>query len=697
MSSPRAAPDLHTDWIHRLLAERRRRAAAGPAFDAWLETFRKIHGERFLTPEPKQDSALREIYRESRDATFHELLFCIHTYFAQVIRSTAERGGVQLRWPHELFGWPGRLAAGLPVSGSGNDLFKPLYQRLLPRSVRHGLGEYYTPDWLAELMLSESGYGGDPGQRLLDPSCGTGTFLLLAIGRARRFAGPRRILANIRGLELNPLAALAARANCLLALGETGGELSEAEDPILVVDAILRPDAGERYDFVVGNPPWIRWDDLPAGYRESTLPLWKEYGLFSLKGFAARLGAGKKDLSMLFTYAAADRYLKPGGTLAFLITQEVLKSKGAGEGFRRFRIGAAGSPLRVTRAHDFSAILPFEGVSNKTAGIVMTKGEETTYPLPYLVWKRSGLKRKATRYLAHPLSTPTGPWQTRVAGAPSVFPLNGRGHYKPMLGANANPYGVFWLEIIGTPSGGLVTARNLAEMGKKDVAGITALLETELIHPAVRGRDVARWHTRPGVHVLVVQDPQTRSGYPEETLRLKWPAVWDYVSRFRRELVSRALYRKYHLEAGRPFYSQFNIGSETFLPFKVVWKRMSNDLTAAVISSAGGPLGAKLVLPLETTGIIGCRREDEAHYICAVLNSRPARDFVRSFSAAGRGFGTPSVVRHLDLPRFDDANPCHRRLAGLSAELHRIRKGATEEGMFNLEAEIDGAIPALAG
>jgi len=208
---------------------------------------------------------------------------------------------------------------------------------------------------------------------------------------------------------------------------------------------------------------------------------------------------------------------------------------------------------------------------------------------------------------------------------------------------------------------------------------------------------VVRWNTRPGVHVLVVQDPKTRSGYPEETLRSKWPAAWAYLSGFRRELESRALYRKYHLDAGRPFYSQFNIGAETFLPFKVVWKRMSNDLTAAVISSADGPLGAKLVLPLETTGMIGCDCEDEAHYICAVLNSKPARDFVKSFSAAGRGFGTPSVVRHLDLPRFDDTNPCHRKLAGLSAELHRIRKGGAREGIIDLEAEIDGAILALAG
>ena len=42
------------------------------------------------------------------------------------------------------------------------DLLKKLYQQLFPKSVRHDLGEYYTPDWLADHVLNELGYEGDP-------------------------------------------------------------------------------------------------------------------------------------------------------------------------------------------------------------------------------------------------------------------------------------------------------------------------------------------------------------------------------------------------------------------------------------------------------------------------------------------------------------------------------------------------------
>jgi len=72
------------------------------------------------------------------------------------------------------------------------DIFKRLYQFLVPKQIRHDLGEYYTPDWLAERCLNQLGYGEKVPDllklRLLDPGCGSGTFPILAIKRAREHA-----------------------------------------------------------------------------------------------------------------------------------------------------------------------------------------------------------------------------------------------------------------------------------------------------------------------------------------------------------------------------------------------------------------------------------------------------------------------------------------------------------------------------
>jgi len=79
------------------------------------------------------------------------------------------------------------------------DLFKRLYQNLVPKKIRHDLGEYYTPNWLAELVLNEVEWASKTFEklahekvslapldlRLLDPACGSGTFLVLAVSRLR--------------------------------------------------------------------------------------------------------------------------------------------------------------------------------------------------------------------------------------------------------------------------------------------------------------------------------------------------------------------------------------------------------------------------------------------------------------------------------------------------------------------------------
>ena len=63
------------------------------------------------------------------------------------------------------------------------DLLKMLYQELVDPADRSGLGEYYTPNWSAELVLEDIGYS---GATLLDPSCGSGTFLFCAIRRLKK-------------------------------------------------------------------------------------------------------------------------------------------------------------------------------------------------------------------------------------------------------------------------------------------------------------------------------------------------------------------------------------------------------------------------------------------------------------------------------------------------------------------------------
>ena len=133
------------------------------------------------------------------------------------------------------------------------DILKRLYQYLVPRQIRHDLGEYYTPDWLAERCLNQLNYNGNPALRILDPACGSGTFLILAIKRAKEFGAKKgvnesetlkRILFNIQGFDLNPMAVISARTNYLMAIADLlKFKTGEITIPIYLCDSINPPQA----------------------------------------------------------------------------------------------------------------------------------------------------------------------------------------------------------------------------------------------------------------------------------------------------------------------------------------------------------------------------------------------------------------------------------------------------------------------
>ena len=230
-------------------------------------------------------------------------------------------------------------------------------------------------------------------------------------------------------------------------------------------------------------------------YRQSSMRLWERYGLFTLNGTAARHGGGKKDLSMLMLYASADSYLNEGGKLGFVITQTLFQTKGAGDGFRRFRIGKSGAFLKVVRVDDMVQFQPFEGAANWTSTIIVKKGEETVYPVQYFNWfllrklPDSGTEdwKKNFRiepYFAQPIdeNKSRSPWLvTPTALKVNIHSLVGPSDYHGHLGANSGgANGVYWVKIINTMSDGILI-QNIAQKSKKKVHSVERTIEPELL------------------------------------------------------------------------------------------------------------------------------------------------------------------------------------------------------------------------
>jgi hypothetical protein len=242
--------------------------------------------------------------------------------------------------------------------------------------------------------------------------------------------------------------------------------------------------------------------------------------------------------------------------------------------------------------------------------------------------------------------------------------------YSAHLGANTGgANGVYWLDVLEATAGG-VRIRNVAKRGKREVEAVECAIEADLVFPLLRWADVKRWSAVSRGHILLSQDPAVRVGIAEEKMRREFPRTLEYLERFRALLSDRAAYRRY--QGRHPFYSMYNVGTYTVAPVKVVWRRMDRRINAAVVEAVDDSLlGLRSVVPQETCVLVACESSDEAHYLCAMLNSKAVGELISACSVrGGKGFGTPGVLEYVPLRRFAADDCRHRELVDCSRMAH---------------------------
>ncbi len=883
-------------------------AKASVIYDEWKRIFGIVYGTEQLERRRRDPESrkLAAAYSQNLEFDFLILLFSVHTYYALLMKLLAtevivaqgglgssfvgsitrerlrehlralesgeilQRYGIRNAIEEDFFGWYPeawtrdleRVLAKLITRMTeydittfelrpdrARDLLKDLYHGLIPEAVRHALGEYYTPDWLAEHTLDLAGYDGDPTRALLDPSCGSGTFLLLAIHRVRQWLADRPvewgtkgqkmqavrlIRRNVVGFDLNPLAVIASRTNYLFALGPLlryREEGPEFEIPVYLTDSVLLPGrraakqdlftpdtipfpmtvgtfdipgviverrlvpelmnllheciteghdaasfvnrsirnlklataqdreaqetletsletlfvmmkqldrAGKNrvwaklirnryaallfrdyFDFIVGNPPHVNWESLTPEWRSAAEEDYRHYGLFTLTGLESRHGGGKKDIAALFTYAVMDHFLKSGGTLALVLHVSLFKTSGAGEGFRRFRLGD-GAAFEVQEAHDFRSFQPFQthsGMKIKTRTLTMraVKGRETRYPVPYHVWSKTergfipgnldwseaGSRLSRENLVAVPLRGTRAqgrqsPWLTvhadRLPECRRVIaPLDYHHTYQAHAGIYTGGLnGAYFLEVLAQNPNGTILVRNVHDTGKIACPRVEATLEADLVHPLLRGRSVAKWAARPEGHVLILQDPSTQRGFPEDWLQETHPLTWAYIKKFEKLLRKRKAFLKFFDPKKDPFYSMYAVGNYTFARHKVVWMDVSSTMKAAVVSVDDG---VSMPVPEHKLILIAAGRIEEAHYLAAVLNCERVNMVVSGYIVDNSVSTHP--IDNIQIPKFNPADSVCVRLADLSKKAHEAARAGNDAGVEDAERQINEVVGSI--
>lgn len=669
------------------------------------------------------------------------------------------------------------------------DLFKGLYMDFVPAPVRHALGEYYTPDWLASHVLSMSGW--DENNSLLDPCCGSGTFLLEAIKRRieteRSKEEASTLLEGIYGTDLNPLAVLTTKAslvvflagrfdknnpillpvfladaintadpeneifvhNILTEIGEIKFEIpvkiAESElfyedmdllrilvnneiDGTTIFQSLSKRDAAindlndnecdtfqhtittlvdmhknhwdgiwcmilfdrvkagciHDIDFVVGNPPWVKWSNLPRAYAEFIKPLCKRLDVFS---DAVWVGGIQSDISTVITYHAAERFLKDKGRLAFLITRTVFRNESS-QGFRRWKLNYNGkiSNLKVEAVEDYTKLKPFSNAGNFPALLVFQKdGEETTYPVSYTIYEKphksdDHFAKSLNRFAVPVPGKHDGPWligtKEEIKEWPKVLSTDFERAYLSRKGITTDANGIFFVNVDDVLTNKKIIIRNNPTLGRRgNVIEKTCSIEAEDVFPLLRGRDISAFEINRPDEQYVIVPQRGMSGDPD--LPVELPETFSYLSSFRNILENRSSYKRFQKD--KPFWSIWSTGEYTFSKYKVLWKEMSGGkFSAAYCSTAQTRWGEdKIIVPDHKLYFIPVDEEEEAAYLTGFLNSDIVSSAVNAYSTT-LSLGT-GVTEYLDIPKFDKNNEDMMKIAEIAMNI--------QNGIAQLSAE----------
>ena len=170
----------------------------------------------------------------------------------------------------DLFTWPtevgestylreiARVVEWFDWTQNATEVGPTLYQNVITQEERKRLGEYYTPRWLAK-EITETVVDAPLSQRVLDPSCGSGTFIETAVERILNHSGGlsptetlKKLQENVVGIDIHPVAVQLAKATWVMAAADTiraarteGTGTGAVSAPIYLGDSMqLRYDTG---------------------------------------------------------------------------------------------------------------------------------------------------------------------------------------------------------------------------------------------------------------------------------------------------------------------------------------------------------------------------------------------------------------------------------------------------------------------
>ena len=493
--------------------------------------------------------------------------------------------------------------------------------------------------------------------------------------------------------------------------------------PIILKNSFAPTMIGNKFDYVVGNPPWIAWKSMSKSYREGTLAIWQSYGIFEKNAYDKK--TTHDDFGMAVTYVSLDQYLKNNGIMVFLLPASFLKSTKGGEGFRKFEIIRNGQniPFSVLSVHDFSNVSLF---TIPAVAIKFKKNIAMEYPMnDYNMISQVGRKSKIDTHSnwddvnkklsvevlsAQPvdMSNNQSAWLTLndMTFANNVLDVSKPRYYKGRKGIEpAGAKGVYILKEPRKCDNGLLEIENdITRQRRQDIIdkGINkGKIEENYIYPMLGGRNISKWKVKSNEFMLVPHTSQYKYGIPEEELAKECPETYQWLDFYHDELLKTRIQNgKFFNPKIQPFYRLDNVGEYTYSPYKVLWKEQTGSMSAVVVStyynSVPNPntdifTDDKIIVVDSKVLMLDVYDESEAYYVCGIINSPNITDVIDGYAVStNRGV---DVLKYVAIPKFDTNNELHKKISEISKAIHELAKN--DEDYSKMEKELQEEVHKL--